>query len=174
MLEALGIHFPSLIVFLLNFAILLFLLYAFAYKPILRMLDQRSATIRDSMAEAERVREESARAEERVRAELEAARREGQQIIHQAAQIGERVKEEARGEARKEVEAILSRARLETQREREEAMDALRREFAELAIGAAEKVINQSVDRQAHRRLIEEVLEESESLGGKGAGTGRG
>lgn len=83
------------------------------------------------------------------------------------------MKEEARAEARKEAEAILGRARLETQREREEALDALRGEFAELAIRAAEKVISQSLDRQAHRRLVEEVLKESETLGGKGDGSGK-
>jgi len=43
----------------------------------------------------------------------------------------------------------------------------LRREFAGLAIRAAEKVINRSLDRQAHRELIEEVLEETPSSGGK-------
>jgi len=47
--------------------------------------------------------------------------------------------------------------------EREEMVAQLRREFAELAIRAAEKVINRSLDRQAHRELIEEVLEEPPS-----------
>lgn len=158
---ALGIHVPSLIVYALNFGILFTFLYLVAYKRILGMLDQRSATIRDSMAQAERIRQEAAQAEERVKARLDEARAEGQQIVNQAAQMGERVKEEARAEARREAESILSRARLETQREREEAMDALRREFADLALRAAEKVIKQALDRQAHHRLIEEALEES-------------
>lgn len=173
-LAELGIHLPSLIVYLLNFGLLLLLLYLFAYKPILRMLDQRQATIKESMDQVEHIRQESAQAEERVKAQLETARREGQQIVQQASQVGERVKEEARAEARKEAENIFSRARLETQREREAAIDALRGEFADLAIRAAEKVINQALDRQAHRRLVDEVLKESETLGGQGDGTGKG
>ncbi|MEE9203345.1 MAG: F0F1 ATP synthase subunit B [Dehalococcoidia bacterium] len=157
----LGFHLPSLIVYGLNFGILFTLLYVVAYKPILRMLDQRSSTIQDSMEQAERIRQEAAQAEERVKARLEEARREGQGIVNQAGEAGERVKEEARAEARRETESILSRARLETQRERDEALDALRQEFADLALRAAEKVINQALDRKAHHRLIEEALEES-------------
>lgn len=160
-LGELGVHLPSLLIFLFNFGILFLLLYLLAYKPILRMLDQRSAAVRESIENAERLRRETAQAEERMKAELEKAHQQGQQVINQAAQIGERLKEEARGAARKEAESILARSRLEVERERQETMDALRQEFADLAIRAAEKVINRSLDRQAHRQLIEEVLQES-------------
>lgn len=163
-LGELGIHLPSLIIYLINFGLLFLLLYLFAFKPILRMIDQRSATIREGMERAEQARRASAEAEERVRAQIEASRQEGQQIISQAAQIGERVKEEARAEARKEAETILGRGRLETEREREQMVAGLRQEFADLAIRAAEKVINQTLDRQAHRRLMEETWQESEKL----------
>ena len=94
----LGIHLPSLIVYGLNFGLLFALLYLVAYKPILKMLDQRSSTIRDSMDQVERIRQEAAQAEERVKARLDEARVEGQQVVNQASQAGERVKEEARAE----------------------------------------------------------------------------
>jgi F-type H+-transporting ATPase subunit b len=157
----LGFHLPSLIVYGLNFGILFTLLYLFAYKPILKMLDQRSATIQDSVDHTERIRQEAAQAEERVKARLDESRGQGQQIVNQAEQAGERVKEEARAEARREAETILSRGRLETQRERDEALDTLRQEFADLALQAAQKVINQALDAKAHHRLIEETLAES-------------
>jgi F-type H+-transporting ATPase subunit b len=55
----------------------------------------------------------------------------------------------------------LARARNEIQLERDEAIAQIRRQFADLTITAAEKVINQSLDKKAHERLIEEVLAES-------------
>ena len=55
----------------------------------------------------------------------------------------------------------LARARNEIQLERDSAIADLRKEFADLTIAAAEKVINQSLDRNAHRRLIDEALAES-------------
>jgi F-type H+-transporting ATPase subunit b len=56
---------------------------------------------------------------------------------------------------------MLERARAEIQQERDAAIAELRKEFADLTISAAEKVIGQSLDRQAHQRLIEEALQES-------------
>ncbi len=163
----LGIHLPSLVIYLVNFGLLLVLLYIFGYKPILRMLDQRSATIKESLDQAEKARLQSARAEGEIKAQLQEARRQGQAIVNQAAQMGEKVKEEARAEARREAQGIFVRGREEIERERGEMVAQLRREFAGLAIRAAEKVINRSLDRQAHRELIEEVLEETPSSGGK-------
>ena len=164
-MESLGINLASLIAFIISFVILLVLLRFVAYKPIVRMLDQRSAKIKESMDEAERIKQESTQAEETVKAQIEAGRKEGQAIVAQASQMAERVKEEARAEARREAEALIAKARVEIERERQEGFDQLRQEFVDLAILAAEKVINQSLDKKAHQRLIEEVLEESTTPG---------
>jgi len=161
-LSELGIDLPSLIVYLVNFLVLLGLLYVVGYKPILRLLDQRSARIRDSLDEAERVRQESARASQEIQARLEASRREGQAILDQAAALGERLREEARAQARQEAQAIIEQARRDIERQRDEALEVLRRHFADLTIRAAERVISRSLDRDAHRQLIEEVLEEGD------------
>jgi F-type H+-transporting ATPase subunit b len=163
-LESIGISFSSLIAYLINFLILFALLAFLGYRPIMRMLDQRSNKIKESMEQAEQIRGKSLRTEEEVKIKLDEGRREGQVIIAQAAQMGERVKEEARQEARREAENLIAKARLEIQRERGESIEQLRQEFVDLAIFAAEKVINESLDKEAHQRLIEEVLEESTSL----------
>ncbi len=160
MLDKLGIDVPSLVAFLINFFILLGLLTLVLYKPVIRMLDQRSAKIKESLEQAERMKQESVRAEEAVKAEMEAGRREGQALINQAAQTAEKLKEEARAEARQKAEALIAKARIEIDREREESVNQLRQEFADLAILAAEKVIGQSLDKKAHQQLIDKVLEE--------------
>lgn len=118
MLDDLGINGPSLIAFSINFFLLLGLLTLVLYKPVTRMLDQRSAKIKESLEEAERIKQESVRAEEAVREQIEVGRREGQAIIAQAAQTGERVKEEARTGARKEAEVLIAKAQAEIARER--------------------------------------------------------
>lgn len=165
-LAQIGFNLPGLLIQIFNFVILLIILRLVAYKPIMRMLDERSARVKESMERVEQIKLESARTEETIRAQLEMARREGQALIAQAGQTGDRLKEEARQEARKDAEALIVRARSEIQMEREEAMDELRRQFAGIAILAAEKVINESLDRQTHQRLIDEVLEESLKSGG--------
>ncbi len=160
MLDKLGIDLPSLVAFIINFFLLLGLLTLVLYKPITRMLDQRSAKIKESLDQAESIKQESLRAEEAVRDQLEAGGKEGQAIIAQAAQTAERVKEEAKAEARQEAEALIAKAQVETEREREESFNQLRQEFADLSVRAAEKVIGQALDKKAHQQLIDKVLEE--------------
>ncbi|MGQ9572546.1 MAG: F0F1 ATP synthase subunit B [Dehalococcoidia bacterium] len=166
-LKTLGINLPSLLAQLINFTILLILLSVLAYRPVIRLLDERRQRIQEGLEAAEQAKEQAARAEQEVQAQLERARQEGQAIISQGQQIAARIQEEARQQARQDAEALLMRARSEIQLERDSAIAELRREFAGLTIAAAEKVIGQALDRQAHLRLIEEVLAES-TLGGDG------
>jgi len=162
--EGLGINWSTLLAQIINFLLLFGLLYFFAYKPVLRMFDERSRRIKESVEQADQVREEAARAEEENRKKLEAAAREGQEAISRAMRAGDEARQRAEQEAKVEAGALLARARQEIQRERDEALNQLRQEFADLAIVAAEKVIEKSLDKEAHRELIDKVLEESGTL----------
>ena len=165
MLETLGIHFPSLLIYLINFLLVLGILYAFAYKPILRLMDQRADRIRESLEASERAREEAASSQEAIQAEIVEARREGQRLMDQARETVERYRGEEMDRARQEAEAFVERAKADIQRERDTAIQEVRINFGDLAIAAAERVIRSSLDRQAHEELITQVLEEGESLG---------
>jgi F-type H+-transporting ATPase subunit b len=159
--DQLGINLPGLLAQLINFTILLIILRLVAYKPIMRMLDERRRRIHEGMESAERMKEREAQAEQEVAERIENARREGQTLIGQAQQIAQRIQAEGREQAQADAEALLARARSEIQLERDSAIADLRREFADLTIAAAEKVVGQSLDRRAHQRLIDEVLAES-------------
>ena len=159
-MEALGFNLAYLLVFGINFIVLLVILKKVAYKPIIDKLDERANMARETVENAEKMKQEMARAEESVKAQIEAGRKEGQAIVAQASEIGERVKTEAREEARRDAEALIAKARAEIDKERTETLDELRREFVELTILAAQRVIDESLDRTKHQRLIEQVLEE--------------
>ncbi len=163
-MEGLGINLPTLLAQIINFAILLGLLYLVAYKPIMRMLDERSRKIKGSMEQTELIKQQAERAGEEVKEQIEAAGKEGMKIVAQAMRTGEEVRQKAKQDARKDAETLIGRARVEIQRERDGAIDELRKEFADLTILAAEKVIDKSLDKQTHRRLIDKVLEESTTL----------
>ena len=76
----LGINLPSLVAYLVNFILLLGILGFFAYKPLMRMLDERTERIRESLEAADRAREEAASAQEAIQEQIAEARREGQCI----------------------------------------------------------------------------------------------
>jgi F-type H+-transporting ATPase subunit b len=157
----LGINLPLLIAFIVNFVILFSLLGLFLYKPVMKMLDERAKRIKEGMERAEATKEEYARAGEEVKRLISKAREDGQALTTQATQVGERLKEEAKQEASKEAQAIVDKTRAELEAERDKIISDLRREFVDISISAAEKVIKETLDKKMHRRLIEEALEES-------------
>lgn len=162
---ALGIDVTSLIVYLVNFTLLGVILYFLAYKRILGMLDARSARIRESLEEADRVREESREQQESMQRALDEGRQEGQRVLAEAREAAERYREQQAEQARGAAQQMLERAREEIRRERDVALEQVRSEFGLLAVTAAERIIHRTVDSDAHRDLIDEVLAESESRG---------
>ena len=160
-LADLGINLPTFLAQIVNFVILFVLLYLLAYKPILRMLDERSKKVEESMKQTEYIKEQVAHAEEESKKRIEAAGKEGQEVIARAVRNGEDVRQKAQQDAQKDAETLIARAKTEIQRERDDAIGELRREFADLTILAAEKVIQKSLDKEAHRQLIDKTLEQS-------------
>jgi F-type H+-transporting ATPase subunit b len=164
MLETLGIHFPSLAIYLVNFLLVLILLHLFAYKPILKLMDQRADRIRESLEAADLARQEAASSQEAIQEQITEARREGQRIMDQTREAADRFRTEEMDKARQEAEAFVERAKQDIQRERDTALQEVRASFGDLAITAAERVIRSSLDRTAHEALINQVLEDGETL----------
>lgn len=158
----LGLNIPSLISYLINYIILLILLGTLAYRPLLNALDERVEGIRESLAAADRAREEAATSRSAIEEELNAARREGQRLLDQAREAADRFREEEMARARQSAEEFAERAQADIARERDAAISEVRAVFGDLAITAAERIIRRSVDRQAHQELISQVLTEGE------------
>ena len=163
-MEALGINLGLLVSQLFNFTVLAVLLYFVAYKPILRMLDERSARIKKGLNDAELASKRAAEMEQEFEQRMAEARKEGQEIIAQATQRSEQqrldILEEARVQARTEIE----KAKEEIARERDLAMEELREQVADLSLTISEKVIGEALDEKSQRQLIAEFLEGTEEL----------
>ena len=159
-MEAIGINVPGLVTQLVSFGALFLVLWLLLYKPIVRMLDERSERIRESLEASERAQAEAASSREETQKQLEEARAEGQQLIAQARDVADRFREEELAKAREDIAAERTRAEANIQRERDAAIEDLRREFSGLAVVAAERVIRRSLDESDHNELIQQVLEE--------------
>ncbi len=160
--DALGINLPQLIAQVANFIVLLVILRFTLYKPILGMLDDRKKRVAEGLGAAEAARAEASDAEARIQAQLDEARGQGQDIVANAQQVASRIQDDAREQSERDREAGAERARQEIQLERDRAIADLRGEFAGITVNAAERVIRQSLDAEAHERIIEETLAESE------------
>ncbi|GAH07146.1 unnamed protein product, partial [marine sediment metagenome] len=87
-LANLGINMPTLLAQLINVAILFGLLYLVAYRPIMRMLDERSRKVKESMEQTEFIKQQAERAEGEAAKRIEAASKEGQEAIARAMRTG--------------------------------------------------------------------------------------
>jgi F-type H+-transporting ATPase subunit b len=161
---SLGVNLPLLVVFIINFIVLFILLRLFLYNPVLKMLDERAKRTKEGMELAEATKKEYEQAKGEVQKQIENGRQEAQAIIAQALQTGERLKEESRAEATKQAQVIIDRTRTELESERDKIVDGLRKEFVDIAISAAEKVLKETLDKEKHRKLIEETLQQSTVL----------
>jgi F-type H+-transporting ATPase subunit b len=159
-MEALGIDGWLLLWQGLAFAVLVFLLYRFAYKPVLNMLDQRAERIKESIAQAEQIKQELAAAQRRGEEEMQRARLEAQEMLRNAQAASQRTIAAAQEEAQRQRERTLEEARSQIANETEKAKADLRREVGRLTVLAATRVIGQELQTnpQLHERLVDEAL----------------
>jgi F-type H+-transporting ATPase subunit b len=161
---AANVSFWTVIIFL----ILMFVLAKFAFPPILGYAAAREKRIQDALDQAQRDREESARALEEQKQALLRAREEAQGYVGEAQKTAERVRKDILEKARVEQEEMLARAKREIEDERLRAVDSLRREAVDLAVAAASKLVEKRLDSQEDRRIVTEFLAHVE----KGAAVG--
>lgn len=157
-IAALGLNLPGLIAQLVNFTILLVILRLFLFKPIMKVVDERKQRIEEGLVASEKAAQAAEQSQDESRRVLEEARAEGRELIQRAQETSGRLREELEAQARRDAEQIVQRARAEMELESQRAIQALRSEFADLTVRAAERVVGQSLDRDAHQRLIDEVL----------------
>jgi F-type H+-transporting ATPase subunit b len=146
---SLGLDLATFIGQLISFLILLALLTLFGYKPVRKMLDERSQQIKESIERAEATKKEYEQAESAIQKQLEEAREKSQDIIAQATELGDKIKEEARKAAKKETEAIYAQAHIQMEKEQDKAISELRQEFVDTVILATEKVISETLEEES-------------------------
>jgi F-type H+-transporting ATPase subunit b len=148
----------SLIIQIVNFLILLAVLYRFLYRPLVGALEGRSAAIKQQLAEAQAAREEAQRQladfETRLRASQAEAQKAREQALREAAETRERLTAEARAEASRLVESAQAQIAQEVRRAKAE----LRQEVGQHAIQIAERLIKKSLRDDDHQRLVDEAL----------------
>ncbi len=160
-MDALGLSGKMLITQIVNFAILFGALWLILYKPILNALSQRQEKIRESLAQADSMRQEARSAEQRYEQELQKARREGQEIIARAQEMADKARQENLERARQEAQQIVEKAREEIEYDRKQAMAELQQQVANLSLLISQKVIGEALDEATHNRLVGEFIAEA-------------
>ncbi|MCR6545427.1 F0F1 ATP synthase subunit B [Dehalobacterium formicoaceticum] len=153
------IDYHDLIWAIINFVILLAILYKFLYGPLVKMMDSRENEIKDNISQAEGMRVEADAARTEMQEVLANSRKEAQDIINNAAKMGEDTKNQIIAEAKDAAQKLTQRAQEEIQREKEQALAEIRNEVAELAVLAAGQIIGKTITADEQKKLVDQYIQ---------------
>ena len=146
---------------LISFGIVVFVLAKFGFPIILKMVEERTNFIEESLLKAEKARTELDSVKAVAELILEKARNEHQQIMNEASQLREALIQEAKTKAIGEADKIIENARLQIQSEKEVAIRDIRKQVAGLSVDIAEKVLRNKLDKKEEQLgLIQRLIDE--------------
>ncbi|MBT3356073.1 F0F1 ATP synthase subunit B [bacterium] len=158
LIKTFHIDYKMLAAQMVNFAIVIAVLYKFAYKPLLVKMDERSDTIEKGLNDAREAGEKLEAAAEEREKQIQEAKKEARQIIDQAQRQSDRNKEEAVGQARIDAQKVVDQAKKQIQAQKEKMVVEIKREVGMLVTLAVKKVINEKLDSKKDEELIEKAI----------------
>lgn len=154
----LGLNWKLFLAQLINFGIVILILWKWVFKPVAGALETRRQKIEDSVRKAEEIEAglkefESSRGEQ-----MKKTRAEAESIIQKATAAGESSKTEILGAAKAQAENILAQAKASIAQEKQKMFGELREEVANLTVMATERILREKLDEKRDRAMIEEVI----------------
>ncbi len=157
-LGTLGVNWKIFIAQLVNFAVVLLILWRWVYRPVVKLLDDRSKKIGDSITNAERIEKELTHLETRKVEVMRDAERKAQEIMTDAARSAEASRVEMTAKARVEVEKIVKQGKEQLNADKTRMLAEAKTEIADLVIQVTSKVLEEKVDEKHDRKLAQKVL----------------
>jgi len=157
-LEGLGINLGYVMVQIASFLVMLVILRAWVYKPVLNMLENRRKTIAQGLEDARIAEEARANAEQEAEEILNRARQKAAERVREATTRADEATREIKAEAEREVAEIHEAALAEAEQAKIHALGELRGQVAVLAIAAAQRIIGEALDERRQHALIEEFF----------------
>lgn len=150
---------PGLMVWtIITFLVVLVVLKAKVWGPLLAALDERERSIREALESADRAREEAQVQQAEYEKRLTEAESQARQIVSEAREAAEKVGKQVVADAKEEAERTAERARESIQSEKRAALAELRREVADMAVGAAGAILNAELDGDRNRKLADDFI----------------
>ena len=150
---------PGLFIWtILTFLILFFVLSKYAWRPLLAALESREKTIRSSLEDAEKAKQELERLNAETETIISEARSEAQSIRLEAKSAGEKVKADIIAQAGKDAKKLLNENEKQIQVEKDRAINEIRQEVVGLTLTVAERVIRKNLSKEDNQKLIEGSL----------------
>lgn len=161
-LGTLGINWKLLLAQLVNVGIVIFVLSKWVFKPLVKLMDERSKKIDDGLKHAKEADLRLKQAKDKEAELMAEARAEARTIMDAAVAKGEKERLERVERSKQDIDAQIEDAKAKVRQERADALEAVRREVGELVMLATRKVTSGAVDEAAQRKYLEQALRDLE------------
>ena len=144
---------------ILNFLFLVFVLAKFAYKPLMKMMDDRKNKIAGDLANAEKAKEDAEGIKAEYAAKLAAARQEAQEIVENARRTAQAAHDKIMAETKAEQEQAIASAKDAITREKQQALGEIRAQVINLSLIAASKIVEQKLGSEEDKKLAGDIVD---------------
>ncbi len=162
-LENFGVQPVLLLAQLVNFVILLFLLKKFAYKPIMKVLDERKHKIETSVKQAQEIQKQLEETKASQKNIIAGAEEESTKIIEETKEAAKKLQEETLAETSKKVEEVLLKNKEALSLEREKMVSEVKESMANLVAETTKRVLNKTLTNTDNEDLVKKSLKDLES-----------
>ncbi len=158
-----GLNLKLFLAQLINFAIVLFVLWKWVFKPVTQAMSERTSKIEASLAEAQRITEEKETFETWKNAEINKVRVEASHIITEAKQEAESVRQQITDKAKQDQAQIILQTQGKLEEEKQKALAEIKGQIADIVVTATEKIIKGKLDEKKDKELINQALEQAKA-----------
>lgn len=156
----LGINLKLFIAQLINFAVILLVLWRFAYKPLLGIMKTRQKTIEESLDNAKKIETRLGQAEQEYNEKMRQAKKDAVAVIEQAEKEAAERGAEIKKKTEEDIQKLVAGAKIQITAEKEAAERAVREHAAELIATAVKKLVSEKLDTAGNEAFIETLLSE--------------
>jgi F-type H+-transporting ATPase subunit b len=153
-----GLNWKLFLAQLVNFAIILFILWKFVFNPVIKGMQDRTKKIEDSLNDSDRIEKEKAEFETWKQREMNKARGEAGAIISEAKNTAEATRQKILDQSKQEQTELIEKTKQQLESEKQKVINEAKSEIANLVVMSTEKLLKAKLDSKADAKLIAESL----------------
>lgn len=159
-IEAFHLDIKSILAQMINFAIVLFVLFRFAYKPLLKKMNERTDIIQKGLDDAKKSQEELENAEKIREKRIFQAKKDAKKIIEEARIVSEKNGQEIVEQAKEKTQKIVQEAKLQIQQEKRQMLGEAQEKIGQVVVSALEKIFKESELKEKDKILVDQAIKE--------------
>lgn len=157
-LELFGVNWKLMLAQIVNFAIVFFVLWRFAIKPLLKTMESRNQEISAGLDNAKKAEDRLLAVEKEAKVQLNEAKKEAMLILEKANLQAEANRKLTLDKAKSEVEVVVTKAKEQITQEKEKMFVEAKKEFSQMLVLALDKVLSKNLSKEIDQKYIKQAL----------------